>query len=90
MNENSYAKEIDGKWWTEDMLDTSHAHTYFLDNYLWKIRRKWEEKQGVKIKTLDDFCKEGRKEIDDWIAQFPLDYDSIKKISENKYKTEIK
>jgi hypothetical protein len=81
-NTKSYPREIDGKWWTEDMADTHHCHTYFIDNYVHKITRKWAEKQGIEIKTLDDFCEEGRKEIDDWYAEFPLDYESIKRITE--------
>ena len=72
------------KDWTQEEIDMHQAHDYMIVNYVYKITRKWENIQKKKIKALDDFCAEGRKEIDDWYRSFPTDHSSIKKILKKK------
>ena len=73
-------KEFEKEKWTEDEINMSQAHSYMIVNYIHKITRKWELIQGAEFKSLDDFCDEGRKEIEDWYANFPTDIESIRRI----------
>ena len=72
--------------WTQEETDMHQAHDYMIINYVHKITRKWEEKQGMKFKSLDDFCEEGRKEIDDWYRSFPRDHKTIQDLIKKRNK----
>ena len=76
----SDGKMIDGKWWSNDMINMSQAHDYMIVNYIHKITKKWEEIQGHKINKYDELSSDAKKEIDDWYANYPRDYNSIKSL----------
>ena len=74
------SRNADKTDWTQDEIDMYQVHDYMIINYVHKIARKWEDIQGSEIKDIDDFCDEGRKEIEDWYRKFPRDITTIRKL----------
>ena len=66
--------------WTKDEIDMLQVHDHMIVNYIYKITRKWEQKQGIKISSFSDLCKEGKQEIEDWYRNYPTDRESIQRI----------
>jgi hypothetical protein len=67
-----------------DINDLGQCHEMMRLTYLNRIRKKYEEIQGVQIKSLNDFNEDGRYEVRKIYDEFPMDDESLQRILDDR------